>query len=88
MVGENLDSGSLRLPIVGMDSKLATEINRSTGVIKFYQVNFILCIFILFIISIWEDLVVCVCVCVCNTNGRSSGLPDVDQNLGMDSHLP
>ena len=37
---------------------------------------------------IWEDLVVCVCVCVCVPNGRPNGLPDLDQNLGMDSHLP
>ena len=27
-------------------------------------------------------------VCVCTTNGRPNGLPDLDQNLGMDSHLP
>ena len=27
-------------------------------------------------------------VCLCNTNGRPNGLPDLDQNLGMDSHLP
>ena len=33
-------------------------------------------------------LSVYVCLCVCNTNGRSNGLPDLDQNLGMDSHLP
>ena len=30
----------------------------------------------------------CVCVCVCVPNGRSNGLPDLDQDLGMDSHLP
>ena len=26
--------------------------------------------------------------CMCNTNGRPNGLPDLDQNLGMDSHSP
>ena len=38
---------------------------------------------------IYKRRLVCLCVCgLCNTNGRPNGLPDLDQNLGMDSHSP
>ena len=37
------------------------------------------------ILYIKEDL----CVCgLCNTNGRPNDSPDLDENFGMDSHLP